>query len=162
NNLHRLDREPLQAALRDGDPIIRKNALRVLAERDNSSVIAQGENTKRLINDPDPRTQLNAFITLGTFKQSAVTADAVVAAWPTLNDRYIQSGAVGCAANDPLLFEEAAFRAAEPAPVAGLIRHVTRLLANRQEPDLTASLIALIGAQAARGDELKQVALETL
>ena len=168
-NLGRLNNSLLSKALDDSSPIIRKNALRLIAERDPAIAPPDFLSIKKPLNDPDPRVALNAFIALGTYlgpglphKYAAAAADSVVAAWPSLKDPYIQSAIIGCASANPVLFLEAAFRAKDHAALQNLVGHVTRLVANNKDPNLSAELITIIARQSPSGDALKQVALETL
>jgi uncharacterized protein len=160
--LGHLDGDHLIGALRDNDPILRKNALKIVAERDNSGQEADRELVHALINDPDPRTRLNALVTLATFEQSSGSAAEVAAAWPSLNDGYLQSAALGCAARDPILFLKAAFGASDSAALSSLAGHLTRIVANQQKPELTRDLIALVAAQPGQAEMLKVTVLETL
>jgi putative membrane-bound dehydrogenase-like protein len=161
-NLGHLEGDYLVTALRDHDPILRKNALRISAERDNSGIEPDRGLVKALINDPDPRARLNALVALATFDQSANTAAEVIAAWPSLNDPYLQSAAIGCAARDPLLFEEAALAVSDSAPLTAFASHVARLIANQQKPQLAAQLIDLLAKPSDRGEPIRLAVLESL
>ena len=161
NNLGKLDDGLLLAALDDKDVVLRKNALRLVSERENHSD-AQRKAVLTHLTDPDPRARLNALIALGNFAPSPDTARAVVAVWADLKDKYLESAAVGVAAKDPLLFVEAAFNAKDPAFVAPFVAHLVRLLANQQEAGQAAKLVAFLARQPAGADGLKQVALESL
>ena len=161
-NLERLSGSDLVTALVDKDPILRKNALKVVAERDNSARPPREDLVKSLVNDRDARVQINALVALATFQQSPQTAEAVVAAWPSWHDRYIQSAALGVAGKAPLLFIETALAAEKPGPISDFVGHVTRITANQKDSGLTAKLIQLLSSQSDRADELKEVALESL
>src|SRR5207245_3276791 len=67
NNLGRFDHTSVTVALSDHDAIVRKNALRVLSERDLTTAPPELPEVTKLINDPDPRVKLNAFVALGTY-----------------------------------------------------------------------------------------------
>jgi len=169
NNLHRLDDKLLSASLHDGDSVVRKNALGIVAERDPAQKPPEISQVTALLKDPDLRVQLNAFIALGTFRNptmaydfSTAVADAIIDAWPGLQDPYVQSAAIGCADMAPMIFEAAAFKAANPHSLAELVRHFTQILAKRQDPGLAAQLVILASQQDSRTDELKQIVLETL
>jgi putative heme-binding domain-containing protein len=161
-NLGRLETRFWASALEDSEPILRKNALRLIAEREDDNAIPETATLLPLTKDPDPRAQLYSFLALGSYKPSSDIARAVVAAWPDLADAYLQSAAVGCAAPDPLLFVAAAFQAPDPALVTDFVKHVTRVLANKQDPDLAARLIGLLAQQPASAGPTKQAALEML
>jgi putative membrane-bound dehydrogenase-like protein len=162
NSVGQLDDAGLISAVNDADPIVRKNALRIAAERDNSGSAEKLKAVADHLNDSDPRARLNALIALGSFASSPEVARAVVSVWPDLKDKYLESAALGVAAKDPLVFVEAAFGAKDPAFVAPFVSHVVRLLANRQDATLAASLAALLAKQPANTDGLKEVALESL
>ncbi len=162
-NINRLDGALVSTALNDPDSIVRKNVLRVISERSSSAPLTASM-VQKLLKDPDPRVQLNTLIALGANANgdAAMVAESVVAAWPTFKDRYLQSAAVGCAAMNPILYAEAALRANEPADFLDFIGHVTRLVANKKDPSLTAGLIERLARQSEQADALKQGALETL
>ncbi len=160
-NLGRLDNALVATALADKDSIVRKNALRIISER-AASGFPDILLIKKLLGDPDPRVQLNAFIALGASDNPAAGAEAVVNAWPDLNDKYIQSAAIGCASASPILFIEAAFNAKDSSRLGDFVEHITRLVANHNDPEMTAALITSLARQSARADALKQTVLETL
>jgi uncharacterized protein len=157
-----LDDERLVAAIQDEDPILRRNALQVAAERDNSGIVPELDLVKARINDDHPRARLWALIALGTCDLTPEIADVVVDAWPRYEDPHTQSAAVGVAAGDPLLFLDAAFRTSDPSRVASLVPHVVRVLANRQDAALAAQLVRELAGQPPSTDGLKQAALEVL
>jgi putative heme-binding domain-containing protein len=162
NNLGKLDNDLLLEALDDKDAVLRRNALRLVGERENNNDAEQRKAVLAHLTDPDPRARLNALAALGNFGASPDTAHAVVVTWPGLKDKYLESAAVGVASKDPLLFIEAAFNAKDPAFVAPFVSHVVRLLANQQYAGQAVKLIALLARQPAGTDGLKQVALESL
>jgi putative membrane-bound dehydrogenase-like protein len=162
NNLGKLDSAVLVAALDDPEVALRRNALRLVAEQQNHDNDAQRNAVVAHLNDSDARARLNALIALGTFAASPDTARAVVAVWPGLQDKYLESAALGVAAQDPLLFVDAALNARDPAFIAPFVSHVVRLLANHQDAAEAAKLVALVARQAPGTDGLKQVAVESL
>jgi hypothetical protein len=89
-------------------------------------------------------------------------ADDIVAVWPALKDKHLQSAALGVAFANPPLFLEAAFRAQDPAFVADFVGHVTRALANRQDAAQASALVRLLAAQPPSLDGLKESSIETL
>src|SRR5262249_6340844 len=126
------DSDMLDDLLSDRDPIVRKNALRISADRDNSDTTADANELKKLLDDPDPRVRLNALIATTTYKLSPQVAELLVAAWPKLADKYQQSATVAIASRDPSLFLDAAFAAADPSALADLVGHIARAAANQQ------------------------------
>ncbi|MBI3414771.1 MAG: ThuA domain-containing protein [Verrucomicrobia bacterium] len=160
--LGQADRDTMGAALRDPDASLRKNILRVAAERDNSDYTPSEDGVRGLLNDPEPRVRLNALIALGTCKLTPEIARVVVETWPKLNDKYLQSAAVGVAAKDPSLFLDAAFGAADPAFLADFVGHVARVAANQQDAAVAARIVTTVAGKSAATDGLKQAVLETL
>src|SRR5439155_1267341 len=162
NDVGKLNNALLFAALDDKDAVLRKNALRLVSERENNSDAAQRKAVLAHLTDPSPRARLNALIALGNFDASPDTARAVVAIWPDLKDKYLESAALGVASKDPLLFAAEAFNAKAPVLVAPFVSHVVRLLANHQDGAEAAKLVALLAQHPASADSLKQLALESL
>ncbi len=162
HNLGKLDNGLLLAVLDDKDALLRKNAFRVVSEREKNSDADERKIVTAHLTDPDPRARLNALIALGSFDASPETARAVVAAWREFKDKYLESAALGVASKDPLAYIKAAFSTQEPAFLAPFVSHVVRLLANQQDAAQATRLVALLGRQPATVDGLKQVALESL
>src|SRR5437667_1833473 len=162
NNLGKLNNALLLAALDDKDAMLRKNALRLVSERENNSDTAQRKAVLAHLTDPVPRARLNALIALGNFATTPDTARAIVAIWPELKDKYLESAAIGVASRAPLLFVAEAFNAKEPPFVAPFVSNVVRLLADHQDGAEAAKLVALLAKQPASADGLKQLALESL
>lgn len=157
-----LEGEVLLGAIGDKSPIVRKNALRVAAERDNSAYTPDADGLKALLNDPEPRVRLNGLIALSTCETSPEIAQVVVEAWPSFKDKYTQSAALAAAAKDPALYLEAIFKAKDPAFLADFAGHVARSLANKQDGNAAARVVTVIARQPAATDGLKQSVLETL
>jgi putative membrane-bound dehydrogenase-like protein len=161
-DLGQLDNDSLAAAIDDREPIIRKNAFRIISERDNSELLPEVDVVRTALNDPDPRSRLNAFVALGTCNQSSEIAETVVATWPSIKDRYIQSAAIGSAYRFPMLYEQAAFSSRDPSTVVDFVGYITRMIANKQDPKMISGLVTMIARQPVKSDVLKQRALETL
>src|SRR5205814_549238 len=89
-------------------------------------------------------------------------ADAVVAIYPNLKDKYLESAAVGVASKDPTMYLAASFRWKDPAMLANFVPHVVRLLANKQDAGAAAKLVVLLSKQPMNLDGLKQMALDGL
>jgi uncharacterized protein len=160
--LGRLDEESLGAVIQDHDPVLRRNALQVAAERDNSGVTPDVDLVRDRINDADPRTRLWALIALGTCDVTSEIAAAVVEFWPRYDDAHTQSAAISVVARDPMLFLDAAFTASDPDRAVDLVPHVVRVLANRQDATLASRLVTDVAGRPASTDALKQEALEAL
>jgi hypothetical protein len=113
NNLGKLDNSLVLVALDDKDALLRKNAFLIAGEANNDNEIA-----KRLLgglNDSDPRAKLNAIIALGSLEPSQEIARAVVAAWPDLKDKYLESAALGVAAKGPAALRGGGVQRQRPA-----------------------------------------------
>ena len=160
------------ALFNDASPWVRKNTLRVAAElsatpdrlrsQDGDPVKATEQAVIERLKDSDGRVKINALIAAGTIPSSRALADAVVAVWPTLKDRWYESAAIGAADRDPLLFIEAAFASKDPAFLADLVPHLARLVANKKDPALAGRLVQLLARQPAGTDGLKAAVLESL
>lgn len=167
NNIGRLDQKNLVAALTDSDPKLRKNALRVVSEDISNAAQKRatgpiGTAVRSSIRAEDARVQLNALLAMANLEATPEVAAEIVALWPEIKDKHVQSAALGVAASSPALFVEAAFRAKDPAFVADFVGHTVRLLANRGDATQVTLLVTLLGRQPESTDALKQAALETL
>ncbi|MBI2947839.1 MAG: ThuA domain-containing protein [Verrucomicrobia bacterium] len=162
NYLGLADDATLIGAANDKHPIVRKNALRILADRDGNSGTDKLSAIKSHLNDADARVRIQALMALGTFEPSAEIAQAVLDAWPSLEDGWLQSAAIGVAAKDPLLFAEAALAANRAAAHESFVRHVVRQIGLRGDATQAAKLIALLAKAPASSDGPKQIALESL
>jgi putative membrane-bound dehydrogenase-like protein len=151
-----------RGAVRDRDSALRKNALHILAERDNSDFTPTAEGVKRILEDSDPRVRLNALIALATCNITPEIAQAVVELWPSFGDKWTQSAALGVAVKEPALFLDAAFGSAQPDALTAFVGHVTRVSAARQDAAVAARIIRAIASKPASTDALKQSALEML
>lgn len=163
HNVGRIDQQNLVACLTDADPVLRKNALRVVAEaRVGRSSGPIGEAVRASLRSEHPRVQLNALLALGQLDTSGELATEIVALWPSLKDKHLQSAALGVAANDPVMFLETALASPDPAFLADFAGHVVRVLANGQDANQAAAVVAMLSRQPASTDALKQSALEVL
>jgi uncharacterized protein len=156
----------------DPSPVVRKNLLRVAAEMaEQGTVKYQDLNDPELpkrttehvfierLRDANDRVKIDALIGVGSLPPTRALADAVVAAWPGLKDRWLQSAAVGASARDPLLFLEAAFGAKDPAFLADYVPHLARLVANKNDAALAAKFVSVVAGQPAAVDGLKAAAV---
>lgn len=159
--LEKLNASFLANLINDNDPAVRKNALRIAYERKEESETVKRAALQHL-NDDNARAQINALIALGNFEATDEIAEAIIQVWPDLQDKYLQSAAVGVVANHPMRFIEAAFRVREPKSMVGFIPHAVRLLGIKQDPREASRLIILLGQNPSSTDELKKIALETL
>lgn len=160
--------------LSDPSPAVRKNAVRVIAEvvSQNASHLRHeaggGEPVEAAeaglierLGDTNGRVRIYALMALGELKPSRAAADAVVAAWPTLHDRWLESAAVGAASKDPALYLEAALAANDPAFVAGFVPHLARLAGQKSDPASAARIVRLLASRPNAVNALKSSALES-
>ncbi len=162
HNLGSDDNDLLLAAAGDDDLVVRKNAIRIAAESDHAGVEIPARLIRARLADPNPRARLLVFTALTTFTPSRDMADAVVEAWPTLKDKYLETAALAVSAGDPLLFLDAALDARDPAFLAGMVPHLARQVAQRQDAVLAAKAVALLASKPAATDALKALVLESL
>jgi putative membrane-bound dehydrogenase-like protein len=165
NNVGALDQKDLVLALNDADPVLRKNALKVVAEASSGSRPASGPvgpAVQASIRSTEPRVQINALLAMASMEATPAIAAEIVALWPELKDKHLQSAALGVAANNPSMFVSAAFQAKDPAFLADFVGHAVRILANKGDASQVAQVISLLSKQPASADALKQSALETL
>jgi len=164
-NLGSLAPAQLVAAIDSGDPVVVKNALRIVAEEKSPAKASDPVGTSvrgSARAATDPRVRIQALMAEGNLVPTPELADDLVALWPSLGDKYLQSAALGVAAGNPRMFLEAAFRAKDPAFVADFVGHVTRSLANRQDAAQASALVRLLAAQPDSLDGLKESAIGTL
>ena len=160
NNLGALSDALLLAALRDTQGAVRKNAARIAAERpEAASEVLQA--LRILIQDPDGRARINALIALGSLPPSRETADAIVAAWPSFQDPWLESAAVGAVAADPLLFLQAAMEARNPGAVVRYVPHIARIAAQHADGASAARFVQLVAASPPAAGALRQAALDS-
>lgn len=152
----------MATAINDDDPIVRKNALRVVAERDSNTGAEKLKAVQARLNDTDPRARLNAMIALGSFAPSLEIPRAVVSSWPALQDKYIESAAIGVAAKEPLLFVDAALAANNATGLDRFVRYVVRVLAQQGDAAQAVRLVATLAKAPTDSDPLKAAALESL
>jgi putative membrane-bound dehydrogenase-like protein len=161
NNYGQLDDQLLNVALQSNDSIVRKNALRILADSENPS---ESEKSKVIaaLNDSDHRARIQALIALGNYPATEDVAKALVKAWPNLADKYQQSAAIGVANKDPQLFLAAAFNAENQMGLADFVGNLSRQLALKQDASAAANLIVFVSKQPAKADDLKRLAIEAI
>ncbi len=162
HNLSLLEADLLLAAARDPDAVVRKNAMRIASEQDNSGEAPPPELVRALLADPDQRVRLAALVAGTTVTPTSELAAAIVAAWPTFKNPHLETAALAVSAKDPLLFLNAAFAAKEPALIAGMISQLARQLANQNNPDAARALVVALAGKPASTDAEKAAALQAL
>ena len=162
HNLNLLKPETLVAASSDKDAVVRKNAMRIGAEQDNSNVEPPMELVRALVNDPDQRVRMAALIACETLTPNREFAEAIVAAWPSLKSPYLETAALAITAKKPLLFVSAAMDAKDASSMAGMISQLSRQVAQQNNPDAARSLVVTIAGKPSGADSLKVFAMQSL
>ena len=162
HNLGELSEDQLESAIRDPDPVVRKNALRIAAEMDNSGRQPELEMIRALFADPDQRVRVAALVAGTTLTPNSELATAFVEAWPTFQNPHLEAAALAITAKDPSLFADAALDAKNPALLTGLVSQLARQIANQATPDAVRGLVIALADKPAAVDALKAVVLQAL
>ncbi len=161
-SLGRLSPTLLGSALEDREVALRKNALLVVAE--NPRLMAP--NLKNILlarlQDDNLRVRLDALVALGSLPPDPALANAVVAAYPNLQEAWSESAAVAVASKMPLLYVEAALAAKSAAGLKVLVESLCGQIGAKQEVASAARLALVLASAPATVDPLKQAALESL
>ncbi|MCB1129003.1 MAG: hypothetical protein KDM81_21065, partial [Verrucomicrobiae bacterium] len=144
HNLDALDDNLLVAAATDSDAVIRKTALRIAAERDNSNAEAPLDLARERFLDSNARVRLTALVAASTLRPTRGLADLIVEVWPALGDPHLETAALAVAAADPLLYLRAALAAKQPDLVLGLVPHLTRQIANQRDASAARNTVIAI------------------
>jgi len=161
-NANQLDEPTLLAALKDSDPAVARNALRVLGQYAARFAAATIRTTARdLVGHRDARVRLEALNALAAQDVDAATAAALVAAYPSLDDNWSKAAFLIIAAKSPELFLEAAFSSGNVAALTPLLTALTDRL-GAGSPDGAAKLVISLAARPASADALKVAMLNTL
>jgi putative membrane-bound dehydrogenase-like protein len=161
-NLDLLTDDLMMAAMRDSDAVVRKNALRIAAARDNSRVDPPVDLARQLLADSDQRVRVAALIATETLTPNAALAEVLVAAWPTFRDPYLEAAALAVTARNPGLYLTAALDADQSAKVAALIPQLARQLAGANDPAAVQALVIALTRKPASADPLKALVLQSL
>ena len=162
HNLNLLKSDLLVAAARDADAVVRKNAMRIAAEQDNSAVEPPVELVRALLADPDQRVRILALGACETLTPNRQFAAVIVEAWPNLKNSYLETAALAITAKDPLLFLGAALDAKDPGLLVGMIPHLARQIANQGKSESVHDIVIVLASKPAAADALKVVALQSL
>jgi len=162
SNLGELGEDELASAIRDSNAVVRKNALRIAAERDNSGSQPEMEMVRALLADEDQRVRIAALVAGTTITPNGEFAEALVEAWPTFQNPHLEAAALAITAKDPLLFVNAALDANNSAPVAGFLSQLARQIAHQPTPDAARGLVMALADKSTAVDALKAVALQAL
>jgi len=164
-NANQLPSFILAAAVNDGRPEVRKNAMRIVAA---TGVKDGAENVKTAIlkklEDEDARVRLDAIIALGSLPVDDATAKALVAVYPTLTNNWMQSAVAGVASKNPQPFISAALAAETPENYRALVNVITAQAAQRAEkdPDSVGSIVIAAAEAPASADALKVSIFDSL
>ncbi len=162
HNLNLIDSDILLAGARDPDAVVRKNTMRIAAERDNSAEEPPSELVRAMLADPDQRVRISALIAGMTVTPTPQFAEAVAEAWPTFKNPYLETAALAVASKDPVLFLNAALATGNPASMSGMISQLARQVANQNNPDSARALVIALAGKPASADALKATALQSL
>ncbi len=162
HNLNLLDGDVLVVAASDPDAVVRKAAMNIAAERDNSQIEPPVDLVSKLISDPDQRVRIAALIACETLTPNGAFAEAIVGAWPTFKDPYLQTAALAITAKKPLLYLGVALDAKEPSALNKMVSQLARQVANQNDPEAARELVVMLAAKPASADALKVVALQSL
>jgi putative membrane-bound dehydrogenase-like protein len=147
--LDRLSDADWEAARRDPEAGVRKNAARIAALRGG----APGALVE-LLQDGDPRVRLEALAALSSGTPSVEAVRAVAALYASLGDDASRSAALGVLAARPT----AGLAAALEAGAAGAAEDLAGLVGSRQDAAAAAEIVALMGARPA-GERAVQAAV---
>ncbi|HKX62675.1 MAG TPA: PVC-type heme-binding CxxCH protein [Verrucomicrobiae bacterium] len=159
----KMDAGFLKAALAaDGKPAVQKNALRIAAaSKESDKTVLAGDVLKRL-RDTDDRVRLEAFLALSDMPVTEKVTAEVLALYPDLKDRWIESAAIGLASQAPQQFIEGALSARNAEELVPLARLLTTHLAGKGDATTAGRLVIAVARQIAAPDALRQAILETL
>jgi putative membrane-bound dehydrogenase-like protein len=162
HNLDLLQPELIAVGARDTDAVVRKNAMRIAAERDNATVTPPVDLVRTMLADPDARVRIAALVAASTLTPNREFADAIIAAWSTFQNPHLETAALAVTAANPLLFLDAAFAGANQAAVANLIPSLARQVALQNDPVSAQALVVALAGKPAAADQLKAAALQAL
>ena len=159
-----LNEKLISTLMSDTSPALRKNAFRVASE-----TVQPGISPPQLIlailqhlNEPDARVRLAALQALGYFPLEKQVAQMLIASYPSLNDQWSQSAAIGLTARNPFVFLEALLEFNNPAIVKNFAAELSKQIATPQNAAWAEQTVRTLAAKTQGSDELKQIVLENL
>ncbi len=153
----------LKAALAaDGAPAVQKNALRIAALTKESDKATLAADVLKRLHDADARVRLDALLALATFPISDEVTRTVLAIYPDLKDRWLESAALGLASQAPARFINAALPARNAAELVPLASLLTAQIAAKGDAPEIGRLVESVASQPTAPDALRQRILETL
>ncbi len=163
HQMGRLDAKTLTTALSvDGKPAVQKAAIRIAAETPAQKRNDVTAGVLKRVNDSNPRVRLQAINALASLPSTPEIRQALVEAYPNLDDVWLESAVVGVASKAPVEFIEAAASAKKPADLESLVAQLSTQLAGKQDAALAAKLVAALAGKPSHADVLKKVAIENL
>ncbi|MBL8861239.1 MAG: ThuA domain-containing protein [Planctomycetes bacterium] len=152
----------LAIALASDDARVRRNATRIAGASSpaREDVLVQARLVTLATTD-DSRSRLEALVTLGECDPTPAIADAVVRAWPILEDAWSQSAAVRVALRQGSALWRALEHAGSAAP-ADLVAQVVRRAARSAGHEQFEALLAFLAAGAEHDPGATRAALEAL
>jgi putative membrane-bound dehydrogenase-like protein len=158
--LHRLGGLPaalLTAALGDADAHVRRNAALVI----EAGAAAPGDALQSRLTDAEASVRLAALRALAATELADSAAQALVAAWPRLDDDFQRSAAVGAATRNPSAVIGAALNRRDPGLVA-LVDTLVQGIGERHDAVAAGRLVESLAARAEEAGALERSILDTL
>ncbi len=154
----------LTAAVKDSNEAVSRNGLKI-AGQDSTLAAAVADAVSGKVNDKNDRTRLAAIIALGATKPTPEARQQLVAAWPGLNDPYLQSAVLEAANASPVEYLTTALAAPNPAALRDFVGAICK--AARSRPEFAAGIVEALGApgleSASEGvTALRRAALQSL
>lgn len=163
HQMGRLDAKTLTTALSvDGKPAVQKAAIRIAAETPAQKRNDVTAGILKRVNDSNPRVRLQAINALASLPSTPEIRQALVEAYPNLDDIWLESAVVGVASKAPVEFIEAAASAKKPADLESLVVQLSSQLAAKQDGTLAGNLVAALASKPSNADVLKKVAIENV
>ncbi len=154
----------LAAAMKHDNSDVRKNGLRVAAQR--TTPAPNDVKQAILLNtvNPDARVQLEAIVALGALPVDDATASALVKLYPTAANNWMESAIAGVASKNPQAFLSAVLKTEKPEDYASLATVLTTQVAQKSEtdPEQSAAAVIAVANAPASADGLKAVIFAAL
>ncbi|MFN7138098.1 MAG: PVC-type heme-binding CxxCH protein [Limisphaerales bacterium] len=151
------------AVLDDPSTAVQKNALRVLSRLKNLNPDAPYHFSVigKFMSD-DPRVMLEAIVAEAAFRPSKPAQDTIVFAYPRLNDRWLQSAAIGTAASTASDYLESILVVQNPAGLESLASALGTIIAQKNDVTLVSSTMIRLALGSTNSEPLKKIVLEKL
>ena len=142
------DQALLSAAIASDDIIVAKNALAIVAAQTVTVSDATGKTSQAVLdrlNDANLRVRLNAMLALQNMDATPAVVQAVIKAYPNLNDPWLQSAAAGVASKAPTEFIAAALTSGDPA-LNTLVAQLAAEIARQGDATLAARTLVTLAS----------------